>query len=255
MSIVFFTYKWTNKSNGMIYIGSHSGKIDDNYKGSGKYFKRAYKLNPENFEREIIEFYPNKIEMLEAERKLLQDNKVADNPIFYNLTECAYGGSNHKHLSEKERKEIYTKANKASVDRNRSASKEEKEITKLRKQESWKKSPKLKSHSENVSIRRKNEELKKTDEEKTIFSNKCKESYYNRGVKNIEVHHKKIKESVKQSYINNPELIAIRTEHFKNINTGRIYINKDGKSKRIYPTELQQFIDNGWNLGMTKRKS
>jgi len=50
-----FVYCWTNTVNGMKYIGSHHGPEDDGYIGSGVYFNAAYKKNPHNFSREILE--------------------------------------------------------------------------------------------------------------------------------------------------------------------------------------------------------
>jgi len=49
-----FVYKWVNTTNGMYYIGSHKGKPNDRYIGSGRLFKQAYKETPESFTREII---------------------------------------------------------------------------------------------------------------------------------------------------------------------------------------------------------
>ena len=50
-----FIYEWTNKRNGKKYIGSHIGELEDNYIGSGKYFKNAYNKEPHNFERKILQ--------------------------------------------------------------------------------------------------------------------------------------------------------------------------------------------------------
>ena len=52
-----FIYEWTNKLDGMKYIGSHKGTIDDGYTGSGKRFENARnKYGIENFERTILEY-------------------------------------------------------------------------------------------------------------------------------------------------------------------------------------------------------
>lgn len=50
-----FVYMWTNLKNGMKYIGSHHGKEDDGYIGSGVYFRIAYDKHPEHFARTILE--------------------------------------------------------------------------------------------------------------------------------------------------------------------------------------------------------
>jgi len=49
-----FVYKWTNKDNGMYYIGKHKGADNDGYISSGKSFLIEYKKNPDNFHREIL---------------------------------------------------------------------------------------------------------------------------------------------------------------------------------------------------------
>lgn len=51
-----FVYQWTNKKNGKKYIGSHHGRADDGYVGSGVYFRKAYDKCPTNFVREILEY-------------------------------------------------------------------------------------------------------------------------------------------------------------------------------------------------------
>lgn len=50
-----FVYVWINTRNNKKYIGSHFGSMNDGYIGSGKYFKRAYKKEPEYFLRLILE--------------------------------------------------------------------------------------------------------------------------------------------------------------------------------------------------------
>ena len=56
MNYYGFVYKWTNVRTGKMYIGSHHGKDDDGYIGSGVYFKKAYNKEPEAFTREILEY-------------------------------------------------------------------------------------------------------------------------------------------------------------------------------------------------------
>jgi len=79
-----FVYKWTDLSNGKMYIGSHNGKRKS-YKGSGKLFKRAYKKRPKYFTREII-CYGNHDDMIELEGFILKEIDAANNPMYYNLT-------------------------------------------------------------------------------------------------------------------------------------------------------------------------
>jgi hypothetical protein len=39
-----YVYEWTNITNGMKYIGSHYGSVEDYYAGSGKDFMKEYKI-------------------------------------------------------------------------------------------------------------------------------------------------------------------------------------------------------------------
>lgn len=86
-----FVYRWTDSSNGMYYVGSHCGSVDDGYIGSGKYFKSAYKKRKECFTREILYFGPDFIELEDLILKTLD----ASNDIkSYNMINCA--SINHK---------------------------------------------------------------------------------------------------------------------------------------------------------------
>ena len=254
MSTTFFTYMWTNNRNGKKYIGSHIGDINDNYKGSGKYFKRAYKKEPENFSREIIEYYNTKQEMIKGETLLLKKVNAMYNLEYYNLTNKYGGGDLHSHLSETQRLEIYRKWHEASMNKIANMTDEERNLLKLKKQESWKVSPLRILHSEKTSKRRIDEEANKTQENKNKFSETCKNAYWSRTDEQIIEQHKRQSIGVKKSYEQNPDLLKQRTEHLKSVNIGRIYINKDGKSKRIYPEEKQKYIDDGWELGMAKKR-
>ena len=85
-----FVYRWYDSSNGMYYVGSHKGSVDDSYKGSGKRFKRAYKKRPECFTREV--FYIGE-HYLELEEFILCELDAENNPEYYNLKNAAIGGA------------------------------------------------------------------------------------------------------------------------------------------------------------------
>lgn len=84
-----FVYKWTNIINGMWYIGSRKGTINDGYIGSGEYFLRAVKkYGIENFTREILfegDHEKDKIRSVK-EAKFLNTEDAANNPMSYNQT-------------------------------------------------------------------------------------------------------------------------------------------------------------------------
>jgi group I intron endonuclease len=104
-----FVYKWIDSSNGMMYIGSHKGSVDDGYIGSGIHFNRAYKKRPDSFNREII--YVGK-DFRELEEFILEEYDAKNNKSFYNLTNKAeeppsWKGKKHTESS----KEKISKAN------------------------------------------------------------------------------------------------------------------------------------------------
>ena len=87
-----FVYKWTNLEDGMMYIGSHCGSVDDGYIGGGVYFTRAYKKNPEAFIREII--YEGD-SFREIEEQTLLELDCASSSLYYNLKNAAIGGDTY----------------------------------------------------------------------------------------------------------------------------------------------------------------
>jgi hypothetical protein len=89
-----FVYMWENTLNSKKYIGSHKGVINDNYIGSGVYFKRAYNNNKDFFKRTIL--YAGKNYRF-YEEKLLKKLNVAYSEEYYNLKNDAIGGWEHTH--------------------------------------------------------------------------------------------------------------------------------------------------------------
>lgn len=85
-----FVYRWYDASNGKFYIGSHKGTPNDGYLGGGVLFRRAYAKRPESFSREII--YTG-VHYREYEQTILDYEDAANNPMFYNLVNHAWGGS------------------------------------------------------------------------------------------------------------------------------------------------------------------
>lgn len=85
-----FVYRWTNKINGRMYIGSHNGN-KKNYVGSGLTFRAAVKKHGiANFEREILYEGPD---FREVEERLLKEVDAAGSPMYYNEKNEAMGGS------------------------------------------------------------------------------------------------------------------------------------------------------------------
>lgn len=107
-----FVYKWTNGRNGKYYVGSHYGPVDDNYIGSGMWFKRAYLREPEHFTREILEFLKNDDYdelMLIEKRYLIEVCEVGNKDKCYNISRTAGGGWQLHGKTKQEIDEIYSK--------------------------------------------------------------------------------------------------------------------------------------------------
>ena len=77
----YYLYRITNLLNNKIYIGIHAtDNINDNYMGSGKLIKQAIKkYGKENFKKEILQYFDNAIDMLNAEAKVVTKEFVNEN--------------------------------------------------------------------------------------------------------------------------------------------------------------------------------
>jgi len=100
-----FIYRWTNNSNGMLYIGVHKGTPDDGYICSSKPMKKDYKENPEHFTREILEYGHYK-DMWAKEYQLLVELNAVKNPMYYNKGNGGKQFYNMGPLSPETRKKI-----------------------------------------------------------------------------------------------------------------------------------------------------
>lgn len=88
-----FIYEWTNKKNGMKYLGSHHGTTDDGYIGGGKNFKRAIKkYGIENFDRVIVEYVIERENIFVREQYYLDERECAKSKKYYNISSVAGGG-------------------------------------------------------------------------------------------------------------------------------------------------------------------
>lgn len=73
-------YKTTNLLNGKFYVGVHStNNLEDGYLGSGTYLRRSIrKYGPQNFKREILEFFDSRRTLLEKERELVNSEFIKE---------------------------------------------------------------------------------------------------------------------------------------------------------------------------------
>lgn len=82
----FVIYEIRNKINNFIYVGIHSTEnVNDNYMGSGTRIKKAIeKEGVENFEKRILHIFDNKVNALEKEREIVNEEFIKRNDT-YNL--------------------------------------------------------------------------------------------------------------------------------------------------------------------------
>lgn len=93
-----YVYEWRNIITGKKYIGSHYGAVEDYYKGSGVYFKSAYKKNPEHFVMTVLEYIDeaDKKAVLNAEQNWLSSiPDIKNHSDYYNLSNISGGGWSH----------------------------------------------------------------------------------------------------------------------------------------------------------------
>ena len=100
--MLYYIYQITNLVNNKIYVGVHKTKtLDDGYMGSGKVIKAAIqKYGPENFKKDILEFFENAELMYAKEKELVTEEFVAREDV-YNLNRGGFGGFNLQLLQTK----------------------------------------------------------------------------------------------------------------------------------------------------------
>lgn len=93
-----YFYKIENQINKHFYYGIHSTyNIDDGYMGSGVGLHEAYdEFGIENFKKIILKYFNTRKELLEYEKKIVNNILVKDKSC-YNRT---IGGSGHPHTNE-----------------------------------------------------------------------------------------------------------------------------------------------------------
>ncbi len=86
MEYIGFVYKWVNLINGKMYVGSHVGRVDDGYIGSGTYFVAAInKYGIDSFKRQILHFEFNSAkELYQKEFDIINELNAVFDTNYYN---------------------------------------------------------------------------------------------------------------------------------------------------------------------------
>ena len=104
-----FIYLWKDTKNNKFYLGSHQGRLDDGYVGSGSpHFKNAYAKRPETFRRRILEtlnFEVHKELRIREEYWLSMVKTEELGNKYYNLKRYAGGGDIISELSQEKREQ------------------------------------------------------------------------------------------------------------------------------------------------------
>jgi hypothetical protein len=109
-----FVYEWKNNQNGMKYLGSHFGYLNDGYISSSNHFNSFYNKNPNNFVRTIIYQGKNRIDALGKESELLHEVNASKNLDYYNLHNNPGKGWSH-HDDPKLSKIYYDRISKSKL--------------------------------------------------------------------------------------------------------------------------------------------
>lgn len=92
-----YVYETVNLVNGRRYIGVHKAKkFDEGYKGSGKILIQAInKYGWDNFETKILKEFDDPKEALRYEAEVIEKLKADTDPLYYNI--CRGGGQGFFH--------------------------------------------------------------------------------------------------------------------------------------------------------------
>ncbi len=137
-----YVYLTINKINNKKYLGSHIGKINDNYYGSGTVFVKAFKkYGANNFIKKVLEIVPDNINLLQREQFWLDKLRCAESNEYYNVSPVAGGGNLIKLLSTYKQKSI---RKKQQLSRNKSINQSVRKMLKTRSE--WSDSKRQEMH-------------------------------------------------------------------------------------------------------------
>lgn len=253
-----YIYKTTNLVNGKIYIGQKKSKtfLNNKYLGSGKYLWCAInKYGIENFKVELIDCAYSKQDLDKLEVFYINKYNSTNSAIGYNIALGAVGGDTYSNLSESDKKARDKKLSsslKSSYIKKVCINKDDVDLrikeTDLQKylDEGWNKGRSKKFQD---TLNKSHIGIKQSDE---WIKHRIDGIWKNRTEAEILITRQKHSEATKNQMKNTPR--EERINRAKNANKFKghqcVWVNKDCKSKFIYKSELQTYLDKGYSKGM-----
>ena len=240
-----FVYRWRNKKNERMYLGSHKGKIDDGYCGSGVFFNKAVKAHTiDSFEREILSFAFYQKELEKLENFYLKKFRVDKDHRYYNIKDSAVGCKQPDHIIRQTAEKL--KGRKIAPHVNEILQK----FRKLPKSEKWK-----------SLMSKKMRGRKRSEEDKKKQSLTRKKLFKKGKLKMNESHLKKMKKGLYKYYENMPEehrkrlSIANTGKKLSEATKGKISRAHKGKQRSIEAIEKSAAARRGVPLSKAHREN
>lgn len=287
-------YKTTNDIDGKFYYGKHQTENpNDSYLGSGVRLERAIsKYGREHFHKEVLFVFDTEEEMNAKEREIITEELIS-NPNCYNMTFGGEGGdtwsySGRKHTEETKSKirEIILKKFQDPEYRARHKYAANHRVMHMKLETPEKYAMMLKRMGEKISKRKREQIYHVADETRKKISASLVRYYDKIGRKNKQKTKREIHSDVpvcgKKTTINNGtiELRIFIEEKDWYLNHGwnlgatplrkkpseQSKLNSSGKGKlivhhkqlkqikRIFPDELERFLNLGWERGYLNKK-
>ena len=257
-----YIYKTTNLVNGKIYIGQKKSKtfLGNAYLGSGKYLKCAIKhYGAENFSVELLDYSLSKEGLDILEKSYIEKYNSTNYDIGYNITTGASGGDTFSNLSDADKLTRVQKQKSTLKSKHYTHILIHKgDITKRIQLQQWDKY-KLDGWERGRSVKLQEQlnashkGLKQSDEwvqkrVKSGWKDKSPEEY----AKMIEKH----RIAAKRQMQNTPKEVRVKRAKNANKFTGHKckFVHKGTEIKFIYESDLQTYLDMGYELGMKDRK-
>ena len=237
----YYFYITTNNINHKYYYGVHStNNIDDGYMGSGYLIKKAFKkYGKENFTKTILQFFDNADLMYKHEAKVVTIDVVND-PMSYNMRVGGRGGTKGLQLSDETKMKI-GKSNKGKHSSLKGTHISEEHKNKISKNSASRRSE-VKEKIRQAHIGKK---LSKETCEK--ISNKLTGRTLDKEWRN------KISDTLKgKSTWNKGRTNIYNKDTLKKIGDStrdRKWVNNGFISKMVKNYELEEYLNNGFNLG------